>query len=109
MLGSFCVCPAHFTGRYCEHDQRRRWVLHAWAGPGKRGRPRVQDTELTTDRPRPRLRRACGALGHGAWTVHGCRLCRCIFASLHCLPRQTLDHCGKSTLKSASQELGLGL
>ena len=110
MLSSFCVCPAHFTGRYCEHDQRR-WLARGGAGGGttgpagrgdwepgggggtSRGGPGVRAPPALT--PDPGFLSKCGALVHGAWTFRGCHLCRCVFAALHCLPLQTPGRCGK--------------
>ncbi|NXP74629.1 CFC1 protein, partial [Ramphastos sulfuratus] len=69
ILGAFCACLKHFTGRYCEHDERQS---------------------------------NCGNIGHGAWVLKGCWLCRCGYGTLNCLSEIMHGNC---ELKSENEEI----
>uniref|UniRef100_A0A8C3S030 EGF-like domain-containing protein n=1 Tax=Chelydra serpentina TaxID=8475 RepID=A0A8C3S030_CHESE len=64
-LGSFCICPKHFTGRHCELKEK-------------------EETQFSIT-----------ALLHGEWTREGCLLCQCVYGILHCFPQDQEDGCGK--------------
>ncbi|OWK54266.1 Cryptic protein [Lonchura striata] len=77
ILGTFCACLKHFTGRYCEYDERQR---------------DVPSVSLVFDSN-------CGSIPHGVWVLQDCWLCRCGYGTLHCLSEIRQSNCGKKWQK----------
>ncbi|MEE6459651.1 hypothetical protein FKM82_000682 [Ascaphus truei] len=73
VLGSFCACPVHFTGRYCEYDERKK--------------------------------NCAMKVRHGDWIRKGCRLCRCVYGTLHCFAETMQDNCGATKEEDILMEL----
>ncbi|KAH0628200.1 hypothetical protein JD844_009057 [Phrynosoma platyrhinos] len=98
-LGTFCICPKHFTGRHCEYDTRIRYsqdmpVFLTGSDPEVDFWMAVclgiMGTHLFSCMSH--FHRSCGALGHGEWSQEGCQLCRCIYGTVNCF---TQAGCGK--------------